>query len=233
MEQHPGAPPTLGDEDADPLTRRAAVHRALGDPHRLRIVDELVLCDRTPSELARLTGMASNLVAFHLDVLAAVGIVVRLPSQGDARRRYVRLELDAFPPPPGAWWTPDGGGLHAGGAAGSVASGGRISRGGGTLRHGRVARGTEVLRGGGAAPVQRGVRDVLFVCTANSARSQLAAALWARRTGAPARSAGQAPAQRVHPEAVAIAAAHGLDLSEAVPRGYDTIGPDPDLIVSV
>src|SRR5918993_4395230 len=34
----------------------------------------------------------------------------------------------------------------------------------------------------------------LFVCTGNSARSQLAAALWRRRTGEPASSAGTHPA---------------------------------------
>ncbi len=59
---------------------------------------------------------------------------------------------------------------------------------------------------------------VLFVCTHNSARSQLASAIWQAETGGPAKSAGTHPADAVHPLAVAVAADHGLDLSDAVPR---------------
>ena len=44
--------------------------------------------------------------------------------------------------------------------------------------------------------------SALFVCTHNSARSQLAATLWRRRTGAPATSAGTHPAREIHPGAV-------------------------------
>ena len=45
----------------------------------------------------------------------------------------------------------------------------------------------------------------LFVCTRNSARSQLAAALWRSFADAPAESAGTHPADRVHPGAIAAA----------------------------
>lgn len=71
--------------------RRAARYRALGDVHRLAIVDALRHGDLTPSELAGATGLASNLVAFHLNTLEDAGVVVRTASQGDGRRRYVRL----------------------------------------------------------------------------------------------------------------------------------------------
>ena len=40
--------------------------------------------------------------------------------------------------------------------------------------------------------------DLLFLCSHNSARSQLAAALWTARTGRVASSAGTHPAPRVH-----------------------------------
>jgi protein-tyrosine-phosphatase len=73
---------------------------------------------------------------------------------------------------------------------------------------------------------------VLFVCSHNSARSQLAAAMWSARTGKRASSAGTHPADRVHPGAVAAAARAGLDLSDAAPRMLD---PDDraDLVVTV
>ena len=73
---------------------------------------------------------------------------------------------------------------------------------------------------------------VLFVCTHNAARSQLAAALWHRATGRRAASAGTSPAAAVHPLAVETAQAHGLELA-GVPRGYDEVEDAPDLVVSV
>jgi protein-tyrosine-phosphatase len=77
------------------------------------------------------------------------------------------------------------------------------------------------------------VGPALFVCTANSARSQLAAALWRELTGEAADSAGTHPAERVHPGAVAAAQRSGLDLAGAEPRELAAGGPVPDLIVTV
>jgi len=80
-------PPSLS-----PATvRRAAAFAALGDPTRLAIVDLLALDDRAPSELGAALGIGSNLVAHHLAVLEAAGLVVRHRSAGDGRRRYVGL----------------------------------------------------------------------------------------------------------------------------------------------
>jgi protein-tyrosine-phosphatase len=76
-------------------------------------------------------------------------------------------------------------------------------------------------------------QPALFVCTHNSARSQLAAALWHQLTGAPATSAGTHPAERVHPEAVAAARRAGLDLGAARPRGLDELDERPRLVVTV
>jgi protein-tyrosine-phosphatase len=75
---------------------RAARHRALGDEHRLELVDCLLDSDRTPGELAAMTGLPTNLLAFHLRGLEDAGIVERHRSEGDARRRYVRLRAGAF-----------------------------------------------------------------------------------------------------------------------------------------
>lgn len=73
----------------------------------------------------------------------------------------------------------------------------------------------------------------VFVCTHNSARSQLAAALWRRRTGSEARSAGTHPADRVHPGAVAAARRAGLDLEAATPRPLTDDDLDAALVVTV
>ena len=80
-------------------------------------------------------------------------MVERLRSEGDARRRYLRLSPEAI-------------------ARSSIA-------------------GVSVL-----------ADRVLFVCTGNSARSQLAAALWNLTSEVPAESAGTHPAPEVHPGAI-------------------------------
>ena len=75
--------------------------------------------------------------------------------------------------------------------------------------------------------------DVLFICTKNSARSQLAAALWREITGFGAQSAGTHPAERVHPGAIAAAERSGLDLHDAVPRRFDEVAVVPPLVITV
>ncbi len=64
---------------------------------------------------------------------------------------------------------------------------------------------------------------MLFLCTHNSARSQLAAALWSARTGGSATSAGTDPARRVAPGAVAAARRAGLSLAGARPRRLQAV----------
>jgi ArsR family transcriptional regulator, arsenate/arsenite/antimonite-responsive transcriptional repressor / arsenate reductase (thioredoxin) len=77
------------------------------------------------------------------------------------------------------------------------------------------------------------VPRVVFVCTQNSARSQLAAAIWSRRSRVPAASAGTRPAERVHPRAVKIGRRHGLDPdSWRTAQVSDVLKPD-DLVIAV
>lgn len=163
---------------------RAALHRALSEPARVVIVDALAVSDRSPGELRELTGLEWNLLEFHLGSLQRAGLVQRHVSQGDRRRRYVRLRSGA-------------------------------------------------LEGLQMCPRLPTVGVPLFVCTHNSARSQFAAALWRQRTGGQAGSAGSHPAAVVHPLAVQTAAVYDVDLTGAIPRGYDEVGVEPDVVVSV
>lgn len=79
----------------------------------------------------------------------------------------------------------------------------------------------------------RAAPRVVFVCTHNSARSQLAAALWKQASTVPAASAGTRPARRVHPLAAAVARRHGLSLARAHTASVaDVLRPD-DLVVAV
>jgi DNA-binding MarR family transcriptional regulator len=84
---------------------------------------------------------------------------------------------------------------------------------------------------GPAHPV--GTGPALFVCTANSARSQLAAALWEQQTGQPASSAGTHPADRVNPRAVRAARRAGLSLEGASPRLLSDLDAVPGLVITV
>lgn len=75
--------------------------------------------------------------------------------------------------------------------------------------------------------------SALFICSANSARSQLAEALWRSLTGGDCCSAGTHPATTVHPSAIAAGQRAGLDMTAAEPRLLAEIGTDQDLIVTV
>lgn len=82
-------------------------------------------------------------------------------------------------------------------------------------------------------PSLRAGERVVFVCTHNSARSQLAAALWQDRVGGTVASAGTRPAVRVHPRAVKVAHRHGLHLDPTGTAHVDEVVRDDDLIIAV
>jgi protein-tyrosine-phosphatase len=84
-----------------------------------------------------------------------------------------------------------------------------------------------------AAPPAPTARRVLFVCTANSARSHLAAALWRRASSIPAASAGTHPGLAIDPGAIAAAGRHRLPLPRLRPRCISEVRQDDDLVVTV
>jgi ArsR family transcriptional regulator, arsenate/arsenite/antimonite-responsive transcriptional repressor / arsenate reductase (thioredoxin) len=92
-----------------------------------------------------------------------------------------------------------------------------------------VPGGLDGLVAGDVKPVPR----VLFVCTANSARSHLAAALWRQASEIPAVSAGTHPAEEIAAGAVESARRHGLKLPQVRPQHVDGVRSDGDLVVTV
>lgn len=77
-------------------------------------------------------------------------------------------------------------------------------------------------------------RRVLFVCTANSARSQMAEAIWRDMSPIEAASGGTRPAERVNSGATASAARHGLTIDgDARPRHVDDVRAEGDLVITV
>jgi protein-tyrosine-phosphatase/DNA-binding transcriptional ArsR family regulator len=165
------------------LERRAVIHAALADPARLQITDTLLTGDASPSELAALLAMPSNLLAHHLHTLEQAGLITRRRSEGDRRRTYLQLIPGALD--------------------------------------------------GLAPPTARAALRVLFVCTANSARSHLAAALWRRASTVPAVSAGTHPAAAIDPGAIVAAGRHRLPLPRLRPRHISEVRREGDLVVTV
>jgi ArsR family transcriptional regulator, arsenate/arsenite/antimonite-responsive transcriptional repressor / arsenate reductase (thioredoxin) len=165
------------------LERRVILHAALADPARLRITDTLLTGDASPSELAAMLAMPSNLLAHHLHTLEQAGIITRRRSEGDRRRTYLQLIPAALDSP--------------------------------------------------APPPSRAALRVLFVCTANSARSHLAAALWRQASNLPAVSAGTHPAEAIDPGAIAAAGRRRLPLPRLRPRHVGEVWRHGDLVITV
>jgi arsenate reductase len=77
---------------------------------------------------------------------------------------------------------------------------------------------------------------VLVLCTGNSARSQMAEALFNQlgRGRVLAQSAGTQPAARVHPLALATLAEHGIEWAGHPPRAIDGLEREPwDFVITV
>lgn len=80
---------------------------------------------------------------------------------------------------------------------------------------------------------EHAVRRVLFICTRNSARSQLATALWRQASAIPSMSAGTHPADRIAQGAIDVAQRHGISLEKLSPRRLDAAAAGEDFIVTV
>jgi protein-tyrosine-phosphatase len=160
--------------------------RLAGHPVRWRLLRELSYSDRRVGELCARLALAQNLVSYHLGRLRAEGVVSRRRSAADGRDSYYVLELDRC----GELLAGAGSALHPG------------------LR--LAPRGSDPRRPATREPRAR----LLFLCTGNSARSQIAQALTERLSGGgvEASSAGSHP-KPLHPNAVRVLSERGIDIA--------------------
>lgn len=160
--------------------------RMAGHPVRWRLLRELARSDRRVLELCCLLGCPQSLVSYHLARLRAEGMVSRRRSSADGRDSYYLVDLARC----AELLAASGGALHPG------------------LRLAPPPRLPSEASG-------RLRTRVLFSCTGNSARSQIAEALAERLGGdaIDAVSAGSHP-KPVHPNAVRVMRDHGIDLAD-------------------
>jgi protein-tyrosine-phosphatase/DNA-binding transcriptional ArsR family regulator len=178
--------------------------RLLANPLRWRLLRELVRSDRAVRELTELLGERQSLVSYHLSQLRAGGLVRTRCSSADRRDSYYTVDLAGCREQLQA----TAGALHPGlGLAAALPPG----------RRGKARR--------------RRPR-VLFLCTGNSARSQIAEALLESTSGGrvAAASAGSHP-KTLHPNAVRVMSKRGVDISgnrtkhvdEVVAQRFDVV----------
>lgn len=160
--------------------------RLAGHPVRWRLLSELARSDRRVGELTTLVGRPQNLISYHLGRLRRERLVSMRRSSADGRDSYYTLDL----PRCGELLTATGAALHPG------------------LRD--LPPHTPAVCRQHRDPRPR----LLFLCTGNSARSQMAEA-WAEHLapdGVEAFSAGSHP-KRLHPNAVRAMGEHGIDIA--------------------
>jgi protein-tyrosine-phosphatase len=178
--------------------------------HDLRwsLVTALTHSDHRVHELVQLLHQPMNLVSYHLKQLRDQHLVTERRSSADGRDIYYSLDLDLLRTR-----------YFAAGAA----------------LHPALTIGDNATTGDVPASQARPVTRVLFLCTHNSARSQMAEGI-IRHLGAgrvAAFSAGSQPGG-VHPDAVRAMTALGIDISQQQSKHLDTFADQSfDYIITV
>lgn len=170
--------------------------RLTGHPVRWQLLRELARSDRQVRELTGLVGQRQSLTSYHLGLLREGGLVTARRSSADRRDTYYSLNL--------------------------LGCRERLIESGATLHPG-LGLEPAVLSPPSSGPSnaqrdQPSVR-VLFLCTGNSSRSQMAEAILEELGGAGVEvaSAGSHP-KALHPDAVRVMRDRGLDIGGRRPK---------------
>ena len=160
--------------------------RLTAHPVRWRLLRELVRSDRAVSELTELVDESQSLVSYHLRQLRDGGLVFARRSAADGRDTYYAVDLGACQ---------------------------RELRTAGSALHPALWL-APVAPTAPKTEHSRRARHVLFLCTGNSARSQIAEALLEQMSAGAidAASAGSNP-KPLHPNAVRVMKQRGVDIS--------------------
>jgi protein-tyrosine-phosphatase len=159
--------------------------RLAGDPVRWELLRELARSDRRVQELMALVGRPQNVVSYHLGQLRSAGVVSARRSSADGRDAYYRLDLPRI----GTSLAETGQALHPG------------------------LQLTAGVAGAACGPPGVAVARLLFLCTGNSARSQIAEALAVARSQGriEAASAGSRP-KPIHANTARVLRERGIDV---------------------
>jgi protein-tyrosine-phosphatase/DNA-binding transcriptional ArsR family regulator len=184
--------------------------RTLADDTRLAIIRLLALSDRKAGELGSALRLPSNAVSYHLKQLRVLGLLHDHRSSADGRDVYYQLDLDRL----ARLYANAGDALHPGLGVSLP----------------QLAEVDEAKSAAAAPPLR-----VLFLCTHNSARSQLAEALMRQMGGeyVEVYSAGSMPTE-VHPDTITVLRELGIDPSGLHAKSLDRFVAEPfDYLITV
>ncbi len=179
--------------------------KLLGHDLRWQLANLLAKSDLRVQELVEGVAQPQNLVSYHLHKLLSGGLVREQRSIADGREIYYSLELERVKD----LLFSTGAALHPGLVIGSLEN----------KNHTTLVQ----------------AQRVLFLCTHNSARSQMAEAILSARSSGlvEAYSAGTQPS-RVHPLAIRTMREMGIDISNQRSKSLDEFLRQPfDAIVTV
>lgn len=190
-----------------PFLHPPRILKLLAHEVRWQLLLLLARSDYTVQELVRLVDQPQNLVSYHLRQLRECAVVTERRSAADERSLYYSLDLDSLHTLYFAAASP----LHP-------------------------AFGTSTHPSKKEEWAFTHPPRILFLCTQNSARSQMAEAIVRHLTQGKADvfSAGSHPAAQIHPDAIRAVATLGVDISQQHPKHLDEFqGQSFDAVVTL